>query len=99
MLTFLLQGVNKNWIWEACPPSKRENKIFCPPISQPVKTPSGVYNPYQKPIPLYWELMSRFSQQGDLVIEFTGGSGTLVAACCEPEFINRSGTWFTLTVV
>lgn len=77
----LLQGSARNWIWERCPANRRENKIMCPAVAHPLVHPSGAKNPYQKPLPLYYELLERFTSNGDTVIELTGGSGTLLAAC------------------
>jgi DNA modification methylase len=92
----LKQGAHKNWLWDQCPSDfpRRENKIFCPPVAYPLKSPEGSKNPYQKPLPLYWELLKRFTLSNDLVVELTGGSGTLVAACAispNKEFVDRHG--------
>lgn len=92
-----MQGVAKNWVWEEMDPEKRENKIFCP-VSYLVKKPATIDSPevknaYQKPLPLYWELLARFSELGSLVVELTGGSGTLAAACAL-KYMDRSGTPF-----
>ena len=84
------QGVAKNWLWSDVPSSKRENKIYCPPVSKTVSTPAGDMNPYQKPLPLYWEFLDRYTRPGDLVVELTGGSGTLAMACAT-FFRDRTG--------
>lgn len=87
----------KNWLWEEMDPEQRQNKILCPTVTVPVKMPpstahpEGATNPYQKPLPLYWELLHRFTDYGSLVVELTGGSGTLALACAL-RFPDRSGT-------
>ena len=48
-------------------------------------------NPYQKPLPLYMELLRRFTKPNDFVVEVTGGSGSLVAAC-GLRYADRHGT-------
>lgn len=38
-------------------------------------------HPTQKPLELYIQLLLRYSKQGDTIIDFTSGSGTLAEAC------------------
>lgn len=93
MLT-MYQGTPANWVWDNCPETMRVNKIVCPVIGARCKDPAGTTNPYQKPLALYWELLKRHTRPGDVVVELTGGSGTLAAACaCHGEFVDRSGRY------
>ena len=81
----------QNQLWVDCPGDHREDKISCPPIITAFKV-DGISNPYQKPRPLYMELLYRFTRPMDTVVELTGGSGTLLAACAlRQEFENRNG--------
>ena len=80
-------------MWEDCPPYCREDKIFCPPNAKPFVF-GNVSNPYQKPLPLYFELLHRFTNDSDVVAEFTAGSGTLAVACTVGAFDDRHGGLF-----
>lgn len=85
------EGGKQNQLWFDCPGEHREDKINCPPIVTAYKE-DGISNPYQKPRPLYMELLHRFTRPMDTVVELTGGSGTLLAACAlRPEFEDRNG--------
>lgn len=48
----------------------------CPPSSSSV-----MLRPEQKPLPLIQELVCRFSQPGDIVVDFFGGTFTTAIAC------------------
>ena len=87
------------WIWSRWQGASRDDVIFCPPIAKK-STNGDTGNKYQKPIPLYWELLSRFTdptstgKETPVVCELTGGSGTLLATCCRvPEFQHYKGNW------
>ena len=88
-----LQGMSpENWVWELCPAGRRESTVICPPIRKSFISDQGNSNKTQKPIPLYWELLERFSRPGSTVAEFTAGSGTLAVACMlRPSLQDRIG--------
>jgi len=64
----------ENWVWELCPAGRRESTVICPPIRKSFISDQGNSNKTQKPIPLYWELLERFSRPGSTVAEFTAES-------------------------
>ena len=74
-----------------------DNCYYCPPLMGPNRvqfnTPDGtVANPYQKPQILYSHLVQRFSTKDSVIAEFTGGSGTLAAACANTRSLrDRTG--------
>ena len=81
----LASMLTPSWIWEQVPNSQLTNKIVCPPVAQHATAVSAglnreVRNPYQKPTPLYAEILTRFSREMDVVVEWTAGSGTIGAA-------------------
>lgn len=48
-----------------------------------------LFHPTQKPVPLLEELIQTYSNPGDMVLDFTMGSGSTGVACI------RTGRWFT----
>lgn len=50
---------------------------------------NGISNPYQKPLPLLWELLYRFTIPTDTVAEVTAGSGSLAVACITRQYFNN----------
>ena len=95
----LTQG-SEAWIWNHWKGASRTNILWCPAPRDKASTtwvsPEGemkvVGNPYQKPLPLYFELLKRFSPPGSTVVELTAGSGTLLATCLAyPELAGNTG--------
>jgi hypothetical protein len=82
-----------NWLWEQCPPERRDNKIFVPPLRTKFKSSTGVDNLYQKPVPLMEELLLRYTGKGGVVADWTAGLGSTAVACAiNPELSSRAGT-------
>jgi hypothetical protein len=91
-----------DWVFESAyinlqDPTQFDNTIYCPPMSGPQKVQlqignTLVSNPCQRPMLLYRRLVQRFSTDGGVVAEFTGGSGTLAATCATFDDLRaRSG--------
>ena len=88
-----IQAKPANWVWEQCPSGRRESTIVCPPVAKCYSSDRGNVNKAQKPLPLYWEAIERWSAPGATVAEFTAGSGTLAIACMHRQSLqNRLGT-------
>ena len=96
-----MQGYKENWVWEVCPGRKRTNLFRCPPVASKCKNVAGTENPYQKPIPLVWDWIHRFTTRGDLIVDLTAGSGTVAAAAAvgTKKFPGRSGTMYEVPIV
>lgn len=86
------QDGDANWLWKLCPPNKRDNKIFVPPLKTKFMADNKDANPYQKPTALMEEIIRRFAKEGGVVVDWTAGCGTTAVACAiEPDLHDRAG--------
>lgn len=69
-------GASHHWYSDRC-------QTTCLEFDKPVKSPE---HPTMKPIPLFAYLIQNSSQEGDIVLDSFGGSGTTLIAC---EQLNR----------
>jgi len=64
-----------------------KNDLYFPKSVLDIKTERG-YHPTQKPVALMEYLIKTYTKEGELVLDFTMGSGSTLVAC---KNLNRNG--------